>query len=116
MAKAEKWYDKSGSKWKTMPGMMLRYRAAAFWQRTYCPEISMGLITTEEAMDIDEQGYGVQTVEEEIRQNANSQTIKMDTTAAEPVKVASEIKQTEVKQVKQEAPVGQSSEIPDWMK
>ena len=36
MAKAEGWYEKSGSKWKSMPDQMLRYRAAAFWQRVYC--------------------------------------------------------------------------------
>lgn len=51
MAKAEGWIGKTGSKWLTMPSQMLRYRAAAFWQRTYCPEISMGLMTAEEAQD-----------------------------------------------------------------
>lgn len=52
MANKEGWTKKSGSKWLTMPNQMLRYRAAAFWQRVYCPEISMGLLTTEEAEDI----------------------------------------------------------------
>lgn len=52
MAKKESWSTKPGSKWATMPGQMLRYRAAAFWQRVYAPEISMGLITTEEADDM----------------------------------------------------------------
>ena len=52
MANKEGWTKKSGSKWLTMPNQMLRYRAAAFWQRVYCPEISMGLITSEEAEDI----------------------------------------------------------------
>lgn len=51
MAKSEGWMSKKGSKWATMPNQMLRYRAAAFWQRTYCPEISMGLITAEEVND-----------------------------------------------------------------
>lgn len=51
MAKREGWISKNGSKWLTMPNQMLRYRAAAFWQRTYCPEISMGLITSEEVSD-----------------------------------------------------------------
>ena len=37
MAKDEGWYDKTGSKWKTMPELMLRYRAAAFFARTECP-------------------------------------------------------------------------------
>ena len=52
MANKEGWTKKSGSKWLTMPNQMLRYRAAAFWQRVYCPEISMGLLTAEEAEDI----------------------------------------------------------------
>lgn len=54
IAKAEGWYNKSGSKWKTMPGQMLRYRAAAWWQRAHRPEISMGFITTEEAREIED--------------------------------------------------------------
>ena len=33
MAIKEGWYTKSGSKWVTMPNLMLTYRAAAFWQR-----------------------------------------------------------------------------------
>lgn len=55
MAKAEGWETKNGSKWRTMPEVMLRYRAAAFWQRQFCPEISMGLSTAEEAYDIGQQ-------------------------------------------------------------
>lgn len=48
MARDEGWYTKSGSKWKTMPELMLQYRAAAFFQRAYAPEISMGMRTVEE--------------------------------------------------------------------
>jgi hypothetical protein len=52
MVRAEGWDKKSGSKWKTMPQQMFIYRAAAFWQRAYAPEISMGLSTAEEMQDI----------------------------------------------------------------
>lgn len=52
MAKAEGWYDKSGSKWKTMPEQMLRYRSAAFFVRAYAPEISLGIATEDEARDV----------------------------------------------------------------
>ena len=52
MAIAEGWYGKDGSKWQTMPELMLRYRAAAFFCRMYCPEFAMGLHTTEEIEDI----------------------------------------------------------------
>jgi len=51
MAKAEGWSTKSGSKWKTMPELMLQYRAAAFMIRVYAPEISMGLQTDDELRD-----------------------------------------------------------------
>lgn len=52
LAIKEGWYTKSGSKWQTMPSLMLTYRAAAFWQRAFCPEISMGFITKEEVDDV----------------------------------------------------------------
>lgn len=48
-AKDEGWYNKSGSKWKTIPELMLSYRAAAWWTRLYAPEVSLGMLTTEEA-------------------------------------------------------------------
>lgn len=51
LAKAEGWYAKNGSKWKTMPELMLMYRSAGFWSRVYCPEISLGLTTSEEVVD-----------------------------------------------------------------
>ena len=57
LAIREGWYTKSGSKWVTMPQLMLTYRAAAFWQRAYCPEISMGFMTAEEAEDIEDVEY-----------------------------------------------------------
>jgi hypothetical protein len=44
--------DKTGSKWKTMPELMLKYRAAAFFGRLYCPEIMMGLYSADETIDI----------------------------------------------------------------
>lgn len=52
MAKAEGWLDKGGSKWKTMPELMLRYRAGTFFGRLYAPDVLMGLYTQDEALDI----------------------------------------------------------------
>jgi hypothetical protein len=51
MAKEEGWYDKKGSKWKTIPELMLRYRAGAWLINTTAPEISMGLLTDDEIRD-----------------------------------------------------------------
>ena len=52
MAKAEGWIAKNGSKWKTMPGIMLRYRAASFFGRLQCPEILSGIYSTEEVEEM----------------------------------------------------------------
>lgn len=52
MADSEGWSKKTGSKWKTMPELMLRYRAAAFFTRQFAPEVSMGIMTQEEVIDI----------------------------------------------------------------
>lgn len=52
MAKAEGWSTKSGSKWVTMPELMLRYRAAAFFARIYAPDITLGMHTSEETQDM----------------------------------------------------------------
>lgn len=51
LAKREGWYGKNGSKWPTMPELMLRYRAASWFVRAYAPEIAMGLQTAEEVRD-----------------------------------------------------------------
>src|SRR5688572_30900043 len=55
MAKAEGWVDKNGSKWKTMPTLMIRYRASAFFGRLYAPEILMGMHSQDEVIDMDAQ-------------------------------------------------------------
>ena len=52
MAKDEGWHGKSGSKWKTMPELMLRYRAATFFGRLYAPDLLMGMQTAEEVVDL----------------------------------------------------------------
>ncbi|MBS5955362.1 MAG: hypothetical protein KIC73_00465 [Clostridiales bacterium] len=76
MAKAEDWLGKNGSKWKTMPQMMLRYRAASFFGRMNCPELTMGIYTKEEVVEIGPAEYYVQDVDDrvgaDIGANANS--------------------------------------------
>lgn len=81
LSKQEGWYDKKGSKWKTMPDQMLRYRAAAWLIRTTAPEISMGLQTADEIIDVE--GKVIDTadiVAETINQNANSEVIDIEPT------------------------------------
>ncbi|MDO4929598.1 MAG: hypothetical protein Q4E59_00535 [Bacteroidales bacterium] len=78
MAVEEGWYTKNGSKWRTMPEQMLRYRAASFWCSTYAPELSMGMRTVEENIE-DADYIDVTTqVEEEIAAQANKSVVGFD--------------------------------------
>ena len=51
-AKKEGWFTKNGSKWQTMPELMLRYRTATLFARLYAPELTMGIQTDDEVNDI----------------------------------------------------------------
>ena len=53
MAEAEGWVNKNGSKWKTMPKVMIQYRAASFFGRMNCPDMIMGIYSQEEAVEMD---------------------------------------------------------------
>jgi len=48
---AEGWANRDGSKWRTMPDLMFRYRSAMWLIRTYCPEIILGLHARDELED-----------------------------------------------------------------
>lgn len=75
MAKDEGWLGKNGSKWKTMPQLMLRYRAASFFSSLNCPELTMGIYTKEEIEDNDFNEYSMDIeaqTHEDIVSNANS--------------------------------------------
>ena len=49
----KEWLSKDGSKWKTMPEHMFKYRTAAWLIRHHCPEVVFGLSTIDELMDND---------------------------------------------------------------
>ena len=89
MAKAEGWTTKSMSKWKTMPQIMLRYRAASFFARMNCPEMTIGFYTKEEVVDGDFKEYPLeemrQSIEEEIKANANTEDFVEDVSAESDV-------------------------------
>ncbi len=51
MAKEEGWSSRNGSKWKTMPDVMLRYRAASFFGRIYASDILLGMHSDDEVYD-----------------------------------------------------------------
>ena len=77
MANAEGWVQKNGSKWKTMPQVMLRYRAASFFSRMNCPELTLGFYTKDEVIDGEFKEYPIENLAEqvqmEISQKANAE-------------------------------------------
>ena len=93
MAKNEGWLGKNGSKWKTMPQLMLRYRAASFFSSLNCPELTLGLYTKEEIVDGDFKEYPMENVQEqvqkEISQNANTVPFEEVTTDSTEQTIAS---------------------------
>ena len=90
MAKDEGWLARNGSKWKTMPEIMIRYRAAAFFGRLYCSDMIMGIYDREEIIELGPDEYEVITMSAEdsaaaeVAENANAGVID----AAEAVKAA----------------------------
>ena len=96
MAQAEGWLSKNGSKWKTMPELMLRYRAASFFSSLNCPEITMGIITREEAEDIDEQeslSDVIDSVAVEVEKNTAVKTVELP--AEEPKQEKEHVEETQ---------------------
>ena len=89
MSKDEGWYGKNGSKWKTMPQLMLRYRAASFFSSLNCPELTMGIHTREEIEDGNFKEYPIESiqniVQKEISENANSVDFEESESKSEPV-------------------------------
>lgn len=119
MAIQEGWYTKPGSKWPTMTKQMLMYRAAAFWVRSYAPELSMGMRTVEEYQDIDDQTPEWQdsSVQQEIRENANGKQISINVEAKKEAQAEQQAKQPEPEPqpVQQEQPLGAAEERPLFM-
>ena len=109
MATAEGWVQKNGSKWKTMPTQMMRYRAASFWQKVYCPEITMGFPTTEEIEDAtiisDDSNMDSVNVKTETAEIVDPDTGEVLTPKEEPKKAIPKEKKETPKKV-QEDPNG----------
>jgi hypothetical protein len=81
MANAEGWVGKNGSKWKTMPQIMLRYRAASFFARMNCPELTLGYYSKEEIIDGDFKEYPIEEVQAQVEKDVvqNQATVELPT-------------------------------------
>ena len=117
MAKAEGWLGKNGSKWKTMPQLMLRYRAASFFSSLNCPELTMGLYTKEEMQDNDFKEYPMEDLQEqvkhEISENANTEDFPVEPEVAETVE---EPKMAETPERVAAEVIENGYDLPDFMK
>lgn len=82
MADKEGWINKNGSKWKTMPEVMIRYRAASFFGRLNCPDMIMGIYSADEAIELDESQYRVidpvEAVQSEITNHQASEEMDIE--------------------------------------
>lgn len=76
MAKSEGWLDKNGSKWKTMPEVMIRYRAASFFGRVNCPDMIMGIYSKDEVIEMGDSYEGPIPVQ--VVDSAENSDIKED--------------------------------------
>lgn len=97
MAKDEGWVSKSGSKWKTMPEVMIRYRAVSFFGRLHCSELLLGIYTADEASEM-EPATVIETTHEEIKQEIKE-------------KANREVIDIEPNHVKQDKPINQPNPI-----
>lgn len=76
MAIKEGWYYRKGSKWQSMPELMLQYRAASFFGKIHVPEYLNGMLTAEE--------YGDTAPEKEI--SGTAAPVSVPVTRAEEIK------------------------------
>lgn len=67
MVEAEGWNKKAGSKWQTLPELMIQYRSAAFFGRLYCPEALLGMMTHEELHDIPEPVKNITSIADRLK-------------------------------------------------
>lgn len=98
MVRAEGWSNKNGSKWLTMPDQMFIYRAAAFWQRAYAPELGMGLPTAEElgdVIDVQPQADGSYAMPEVIPEPVSKSAAAAAKAEAEPEPAEKETNQAQ---------------------
>lgn len=91
MAKAEGWIDKKDSKWKTMPDLMLQYRANAFFGRIFCPDVLIGIQSEYEVQDISRVVDDADVVDPFVEDNKEKPPEPPQKAAVEPEIVDAEV-------------------------
>jgi hypothetical protein len=119
MAKDEGWLDKNGSKWKTMPEVMLRYRAASFFGRLNCPDMIMGIYSADEVVELGPDAYReidpAEKVQQEIQEKANQEPvdIHVDQDTGEVKEEAQKEATTSAQEASKRASKGQKQQKPE---
>ena len=87
VVEAEGWAKKAGSKWLTMPDVMFRYRAGAWFARAFCPEVLLGVPVEGEVDDYVEMEQIQQEPESYVPDEIDppGDEIALDSDAAEEV-------------------------------
>ena len=111
MAIDEGWITKNGSKWQTMPEVMLHYRATSFFGKLHAPDLLMGLQTAEELQDVieterDESGAFVPTDSETTasRPAPTKESRVKSATAAAKEKVVNDVQDAQPAEPEEPAP------------
>lgn len=87
MAKMEGWFSKTGSKWQTMPELMLQYRAFAFFARVHCPDKLLGIHDEFENLDISKIEQKAENPFEEV---IDVETVQVEDTSEQVTEQVSE--------------------------
>ena len=93
-ARKEGWIK--NSKYKTMPEQMLRYRSATWLIRTHCPEVLLGMQSSEEIQDVQVNvpvgGSPVDMINQKVKEKINitEEANKLDDTKKNLENVISE--------------------------
>lgn len=112
LADAEGWTSKNGSKWKTMPELMARYRAASFFGKQYCPDILMGIMTTEEQADVVD--VAPIPINQDTKHKNIDEVTKDQNDTNGQVKVNVNLETGEVKEEVKQSPTQEITQIPDF--
>ena len=89
MAREEKWAS-NNKKWENMPDVMLSYRAASFFSRAYCPDLTGGFHSSDELSDSQDDF------------KADVPTMSTEATTIEEAKVIDSSSQTSLDALKEE--------------
>jgi hypothetical protein len=108
MAIAEGWVARSGSKWKTMPELIIMYRSAGFFSRIYASDLTAGMHSVDELEDFapekkDKEGERILKFIEKSKNTEDLENLKnsIPINRIEEFKVEFETKKTEIERDKE---------------